>query len=238
MAARAYAEGRDVTLHYHGTPITPRSVLHQLAGRSFCVSFARPDDVRICHDIGESVMLDNGAFSVWRRGADPDWAAYYPWVENWLSYWTTWAVIPDSIDGGETENNDLINQWPHGQRGAPVWHLHEPIDRLRWLCDGWPRVCLGSSGRYRVVGDDRWCHRMDFAMNSICREGRTPAWLHMLRGMSVLDLGYPFASADSTDIAQNHNRPQNTAQDMAARWASINCPGPWSDRMQQEEMVI
>jgi hypothetical protein len=50
-------------LHYHGTPITPVDALYQLAGRCFCVSHIRPDDVTRVHQIGQSVMLDNGAFS-------------------------------------------------------------------------------------------------------------------------------------------------------------------------------
>ena len=40
---------------------------NELAGKNFCVSFAKPQDVKTCHAIGQSVMLDNGAFSVWKR---------------------------------------------------------------------------------------------------------------------------------------------------------------------------
>jgi hypothetical protein len=48
-------------LHYHGTPITPQAKLLELAGRNFCVSYAAPYQVAACHEIGQSVMLDNGA---------------------------------------------------------------------------------------------------------------------------------------------------------------------------------
>ncbi|PLU16204.1 MULTISPECIES: hypothetical protein [Sinorhizobium] len=41
-------------IHYHGTPISPVAALLELAGRHFCVSFARPDDVVRCHQIGQS----------------------------------------------------------------------------------------------------------------------------------------------------------------------------------------
>ncbi len=64
-------------IHYHGTPITPVGALYELAGRHFCVSHARPDDVVRCHQVGQSVMLDNGAFSKWKRDAETDWPAYY-----------------------------------------------------------------------------------------------------------------------------------------------------------------
>jgi hypothetical protein len=117
-------------IHYHGTPITPRAKLLQLAGRCFCVSFAHPYDVTACHEIGQAVMLDNGAFSLWRVGRPVDWPAYYAWCEPWLQYRTTWAVIPDVIDGTTRENDALLDAWPFGGRGAPVWHLQHREPRL------------------------------------------------------------------------------------------------------------
>jgi hypothetical protein len=216
-----------MTIHYHGTPITPNAILQELAGRSFCVSYFRPDQVEWCHRNGQSVMLDNGAFSAWNSCADVDWTGFYEWADRWLAYRTSWAVIPDVLAGGEAENDQLIEQWPHGQRGAPVWHMHESIDRLKRLCDQWERVCIGSSAEFRVVGSDAWHRRMSEAMNAICRTGRVPTWLHMLRGMAAARWGYPFASVDSTDIARNHNRPQNTARSMADIWDSVQCPAKW-----------
>lgn len=56
-----------MTIHYHGTPITPAAVLETLAGKHFCVSFAAPQDVARCHRIGQSVLLDNGAFTLGRN---------------------------------------------------------------------------------------------------------------------------------------------------------------------------
>ena len=55
-------------IHYHGTPITPRTELYKMSGKHFCVSFYRPDDIDICLQIGQSVMLDNGAFSAFKKG--------------------------------------------------------------------------------------------------------------------------------------------------------------------------
>lgn len=46
-----------MTIHYHGTPITPRHILELLAGHPFCVSFAHPRDVETCHRIGQSVTM-------------------------------------------------------------------------------------------------------------------------------------------------------------------------------------
>jgi hypothetical protein len=231
-----------VTLHYHGTPITPRKVLAELTGRCFCVSFWRPDDVEWRHQYGQSVMLDNGAFSAWqeaiRRGATPDidWTAFYAWCDQWLAFRTTWAAIPDVIMGDAVANDALIQQWPHGQRGAPVWHMHEPIERLMRLCDEWERVCIGSSAQYSVVGSAEWHHRMTEAMNAICRTGRAPTWLHMLRGMNAARWGYPFASVDSTDIARNHNR-KNNPREMADAWDAIQCPATWKRKYLQADLL-
>lgn len=224
-----------MTIHYHGTPITPNSVLYELAGRHFCVSYARPDQVRICHEIGQSVMLDNGAFSFWRTGETPDWDGYYRFCEEWLNYATTWAVIPDVINGSLKENIALIQRWPFPKRmAAPVWHMHEPIGWLVELVRDWTRVCIGSSGEYDVIGDERWHMRMTEAFNAL--DG-AHCWIHMLRGMSLAGSHYPFASLDSTDIARNHNRPQNGAKAMAERWDAMQCPAVWKRRPEQMRLV-
>jgi hypothetical protein len=212
-------------IHYHGTPITPRQpAFYELAGRFFCVSYAAPGDLAAAHEVGQGVMLDNGAFTAWTRGAPvKDWDPYYRWVEPWLDYWTTWAVIPDVIDGDETANDRLVSEWPHGDRGAPVWHLHESLDRLARLADEWPLVCLGSSGAYRTVASPAWHARMSAAMDVACDEnGRPRTRLHMLRGLDLSDGPYPFYSADSTNVARNHGgavrngRPRRSPGRMAA----------------------
>lgn len=226
-----------MTIHYHGTPISPRSVLHTLAGRFFCVSYAAPADVAVCHQIGQGVMLDNGAFSAWRVGKATDWPGYYGWCERWLDYRTTWAVIPDVIGGDEAGNDALIAEWPHGARGAPVWHLNGSISRLLRLAEKWPRICVGSAGEFRVVGSERWHARMTKAMNALCGNGPAPVCLHMLRGMSLAGSVYPFASLDSTDVARNHHLPHKNAASMAAKWDAQQCAGRWSVRPEQRELV-
>lgn len=220
-----------MTLHYHGTPITPRPVLQSLAGRHFCVSFAAPGDVAECHRIGQSVMLDNGAFSVWRRGLVVDWQAWCDWAQPWLEHPNTWAVLPDLIEGDEFDNDHLVSEWAWMLSGrgsvVPVWHLHESFARLHRLVDQFGRVCFGSSGQYSDVGSPAWHGRTSDAFDRLADEfGRVP-WVHMLRGMSLAGSDYPFASLDSTDVAQNHNRPQNTARAMADRWDALQCPGRW-----------
>jgi hypothetical protein len=226
-----------MTLHYHGTPITPRAKLLELPGRNFCVSYADPRDVEVCHEIGQSVMLDNGAFSFWKTGKATDWNGFYEWCEPWLDHHTTWAVIPDVIDGTAEDNDRLIELWPGRifYKGAPVWHMHESIDRLLSLCDGWPRVCIGSSGQYAALGTSRWHRRMEEAFNALCPTGPPPVWLHMLRGMAMTRLDYPFASVDSTDLARNHNRGVAITK-MADQWDGRQCPARWTPRHAHPEL--
>lgn len=226
-----------MTIHYHGTPITPMPALYELAGRHFCVSYAAPTDVRRVHQIGQSVMLDNGAFSAWRVGRPTDWPGYYRWAEQWLGFPTTWAVIPDVITGTADDQDQLLSEWPFGQRGAPVWHMHEPVARLLRLVDQFHRVCIGSSAQFAVVLSVEWQRRMDEAWNGIVRAfGRSTPWIHMLRGMACCGHRWPFASVDSTDVARNHNRPQNTPRKMVDRWDAIQCPAIWNPVPEQEEM--
>ena len=219
-------------MHYHGTPITPIALLYELAGACFCVSHAAPAQVKRCHEIGQSVMLDNGAFSVWKRGHVPDWNAYYDWCNPWLDYPTTWAVIPDVIDGDEADNDALLGQWPH-TRGAPVWHMHEGTDRLLRLIDGHQRVCIGSSGVYAEVLSARWGRRMDAAWREIDRQFKRTPNIHMLRGMQLVLERWPFASVDSTDIARNHNRHDGAVKRMRARWDAGQCPPRFIDPGEQ-----
>ncbi len=216
-----------MTVHYHGTPISPMTALYELSGRCFCVSHAWPADVSRVHSIGQSVMLDNGAFSKWKAEKETDWPSYYKWADRWLDFPTTWAVIPDVIDGGDAAQDELIKEWPFDQKGAPVWHMDEPIDRLVRLSEAWPKVCIGSTSLYADVMSEPWQRRMDEAWDRIAISHTRVPWIHMLRGMACLGRRWPFASVDSTDIARNHNRDQNTPRKMADRWDAIQCPSIW-----------
>jgi hypothetical protein len=217
-----------MTIHYHGTPITPMSVFEQIKGRHYCVSHANPQDIVRADKYGQTVMLDNGAFTKWKSGKDTDWAAYYEWTDKWLERPTTWAVIPDDIEGDADAQEFLISQWPHGVRGVPVWHMHEDIDRLLKLLDNWPKVCIGSSSQYSTVGNVTWRRRMDAAWVEINKRHRRTPWIHMLRGMQCVNWEYPFASVDSTDVGRNHSQRKEGALGMVDRWDSKQCPSNWS----------
>lgn len=213
------------------------TALYELTGRHFCVSFAAPADVQRVHQIGQSVLLDNGAFSAWKIGKPTNWPKYYAWADRWLDHPTTWAVIPDIITGSAEDQDRLLKEWPFGpQRGAPVWHMHEPIERLLRLVEKFSRVCIGSSSQFAVVLSDEWQRRMDEAWNALVGVFARIPWIHMLRGMACCGLRWPLASADSTDIARNHHRPQNAPRKMADRWDAIQCPAIWHPVPEQQDI--
>jgi hypothetical protein len=116
--------------------------------------------------------------------------------------------------------------------------MHESIGRLLRLIETWPRVCIGSSDRYAVVMSASWQSRMDEVWNAIWAAfGKAPN-MHMLRGINLAGRRWPFASADSTDIARNHNRPQNSPLAMAVRWEkrAARTATTWTPRSVQQEL--
>jgi len=190
-------------IHYHGTPITPRAELDKLSGKNFCVSFARPDNLRWCIKNAQSIMFDNGAFSAYTRGHAFNINKYLKWLDNKL-YGANWAVIPDIIGGTVEDQREYISTWPYPKHlSAPVWHMHLSFDWLKELLDTYPKFCFGSSGEYWQVGNAEWSRRADKAWNIIERSNARP-WVHMMRGLKLRKERWPFASADSTYVARGY----------------------------------
>ena len=177
------------------------------AGHAF-VSYAHADQLTAAVEYASSFAIDNGAFSAWRSGNPvTDWSAFYAWARQCqLIPSCDFAVIPDVIDGDEAANDALLAEWPMPHWfGAPVWHMHESLDRLCRLALMYPRVCIGSSGDYAVVGNAAWWGRMRQAMRVVCdNDGRPMVKLHGLRMLNpAVFIKLPFASADSTNIGRN-----------------------------------
>lgn len=225
-----------MTIHYHGTPLTPREQLWLMAGKNFCVSYANPGDADVCLRIGQSVMWDNGAFSLFTRGKAVDWTRFYRWVEPRLGH-PHWAVIPDVIDGDVEANAELVRQWPHRRDlAAPVWHMAEPISVLLEFAQNFARVCFGSSGAYWQVGSEAWCRRTDEAFNELARRGPLP-WVHMLRGMAVAGKRWPFASVDSVNVARNFKDSDSCPEAMARVIDAVQCPIHWKTQPEQMDLI-
>jgi len=223
-------------IHYHGTPLTPKSELLKLSGKHFCVSYAEPRDSDFCLSSAQSVMWDNGAFTHYKQDQVPDWDGYYKWVESRLAH-PHWAVVPDVIEGTAEDNLALAKEWPHRRDcSAVVWHLHEPIEHIGSLLDlGFPKICFGSSGQYWQVGSSRWERRVDEAFNWLVKNGPLP-WIHMLRGLSLCGDRWPFASADSVNVARNYKDSNVCPERMARRIDSIQSPIYWNPKPENMEL--
>jgi hypothetical protein len=196
-------------IHYHGGPINPEHAAAQiLRGRHAMLSFADLRSLSLASAICQSFALDNGAFTTWKQNIAFDKEAYLRVVRDWYQHpGFDWALIPDAIDGDERDNEELITWWTQqgiSQAGVPVWHLHESTERLVALAESWPRVAIGSSGKYATIGTAKWWNRMAEAMDSVCVSGKPITKLH---GLRMLDpevfTRFPFASADSTNIAKH-----------------------------------
>jgi len=225
-------------IHYHGTPLTPREMLLRMAGKHFCVSFANPRDAEVCLDIGQSVMWDNGAFTAFTQGKTFDIYSFYEWVEPRLGH-PHWAVIPDEIGGNEEQNRKKLATWPFAKElGAPVWHLHMPTDYLLYLCDNYPKVCFGSSGEYWRIGTGKWEQRIDEAFNALAQRNRHLPWIHMLRGLAQSGKRWPFASADSVNVARNYKDTKADPEKMARRIDGVQCPLHWNSDFAVHQMEL
>ncbi len=232
-------------IHYHGLPITPETAAVRAlnAGHGF-VSFAEPRNLALAAEVCQSFALDNGAFTAWKSGKPiQNWTQYYEWAGMCKRIPSCdFAVVPDVIDGDEEANDALLAEWPLPKwYGAPVWHMHESMERLERLASSWPRVCIGSSGEFATIGTASWWGQMARAMRTLCNDDGEP--LCKLHGLRMLNpdifTKIPFASADSTNIGRNvgidqawrgtYSPPTKEARAdvMRARIESHNSPARW-----------
>lgn len=196
-------------IHYHGCPVSGPSDMcgRFYARRHIMVSFAYPQHIETVAELAQTFALDNGAFSSWKIGKPLDVAGYEQWVREWCRHPAyDFCLIPDVIDGTESDNNRMIREWPRDIPGSvPVWHLHESLDRLAGLAGNNRMVALGSSGAYSEPGTNQWWDRIGEAMSRITfADGRVWVKLHGLRMLDPeIFTRLPLASADSTNAAVN-----------------------------------
>lgn len=210
-------------IHYHGTPITPRHKLLEMSGRHFCVSYADPRDLETCLQIGQSVMMDNGAFTAFTKGKPMDKVGFYDWCERFLAT-PHWAVIPDVIGGAEDEQRKGLREWPFPDfLSAPVWHMNLSIDYLLELADRYPKICIGSAGEFWQIGTRKWEQRLDQAFEALSRRRWLP-WTHGMRMLAQAEKRWPLASADSSNIARHHNELNISPEVMAQRIDAAQTP--------------
>lgn len=202
-------------IKYHGTPFagSKSEAAEALVGRHAFVSFAAPSHLDVALEVCQSIALDNGAFSAWKSGKSVSWDDYFAWAKSLMRHpRVDFAIIPDVIDGNESDNEKLIGRWHqyfHSEGagfGVPVWHMHESYAKLNYLSRAYPRIAIGSSAEFSAVGCEAWHARMRWAMAVLCDDGRPRCKVHMLRGLNPsVFREYPFSSADSTNAARNCN---------------------------------
>lgn len=179
------------------------------------VSFAHPEQTALAFEVAQSVMLDNSAFTIYQDGGgDLDVPAVADYVRAWEFHpGHDGHLIPDKINGTASDNDKLIATWllkERVSRGIPVWHLHEDVERLRYLVqcaksNVFPAVALGSSGQWATPGTDAWWIRIGEAMTVACDlQGRPRCKLHGLRMLDPdIVARLPLSSADSCNVARN-----------------------------------
>lgn len=220
----------DKVVHFHGGPIVgakgAAATISYRDGGAF-ISYLNTDQISKCFEICKEVALDNGAFSAWKQKKTIDWSNFYKWIEKYYDNpKLRFFVIPDVVEGGEEDNDKLISEVPEKfkDKAAPVWHLHESIERLVRLCEQWPTVCFGSSGEYAVTRTKRWHARMNEAFTAIYIDRNLPVKIHGLRMLDGRIVGnYPLNSADSCNLAinipkYNSVHPQITQNVINAGW--------------------
>ena len=204
-------------IFFHGAPI-PGDATQQVkffSGRDCLLSYALKEkvDENLIFSVCRSFILDNGAYSIWKQGLEPDWNGFYRWVERYLRHPRfEFFFIPDSIEGGEKENDDLIlNADTMRLRSArymdiavPVFHLGENPERIKNFINwGFKRIGISPSA-VGTNGDAFW-NEMNKCWEIICdEEGRPKVKVHALMMLSEnIVSSYPWSSGDSSTAAFN-----------------------------------
>jgi hypothetical protein len=60
----------------------------------------------------------------------------------------------------------------------------------------------------------------------------------MLRGLALRGERWPFASADSVNVARNYKDTGNSPEQMARRIDGVQCPIKWSQQPEAQELAL
>lgn len=227
----------------YGLPLTPRKLIEQLAGASFCVSYATCRGAQVEDAIrfvgkDQILLVDNGAYTHWKRcrkagGSGEMTEAYIDGFEEWAQDILdrcpqAVAVLPDIIGGTPDENYRLMCETMlDTDRCMAIWHLDEPIPYLIDLCERFGWIGFGSAGAYKTPGKPEWHARIKEALAAIDawdarqkadNEGLVRPRLHLMRAQAFFHL-YPFDSCDSCNIALNHCYYKHEGEGHVARMA-------------------
>lgn len=228
-------------IKYYGTPITPNRVFDEIFehGRNCLIPFPNPQNLKRAIEKCNKIIVDNGAFTLWRKGGKIDWNEYYDWLHPQLKE-IEFYFIPDVIDGTEEENDNLIaDYFINGrEKGVPIWHINESFERLDRLINSFDYIAIGSAGEYSELGTRKWHKRMNEAMKVLCnKDGYPKVKIHMLRCLNPdIFIHYPFYSGDSTGLAQNHSR--DGWRNIVNRIEKYNSPKKYTFKKYYETMNL
>jgi hypothetical protein len=191
-------------IHYHVTPIGGTTVAFSriMHSKFALVSFARPDQLNLVLEYCSGFILDNGAFSAWKRGEQIDWNDYARWVKELSSHpGYQFSILPDVINGTEEENDELLQQYKL-PCGVPVFHQGESLARLNRLAQSYSTVAISSVEKsIPSISFNSWINGV---FQSLTDELGVPrVKVHGLRMLNPeIFTRFPFASADSSYLGQ------------------------------------
>jgi len=220
-------------IKYHGTPISPKEVFEKkMKGYNVLISYVDSRDLTRAKKICNKIILDNGAFSVWKRGISVNWEDYYKWAFTHYDRIEKF-IIPDVIGGTEEDNDNLLNEFLNNHKNykdkaMPVWHTNESLDRLDRLSSMFDYIAFGSAEEHGKVGSKDWTKKMIDVMNHICDKDGNPSFkIHMLRCLNRrVFTKYPFYSGDSVTVGVNYKK--YGFDEMMSRMMPYYSPKKWN----------
>jgi len=200
------------------------TAIRLLAGRRALLSFAylgtgwlpKPKADEIVK-VATGVMLDSGAFTIWRKGGTIDVERYEAWVtEVEPEWWMALDIIGDGEKSVVSWRGSRARTGALAARLVPVWHEGDPIEHLDEYVAHAETLGGGLVALGRLAGrrsEQKTWEFYDAAFN------RHPtAKYHALGNANPVQLEpYPFASFDSTGWQRD------AAYTNAARWPFNRC---------------
>jgi hypothetical protein len=187
-------------IYFTGAPLANAEYLELMEGRDVMFSYVFRKR-GVWRDLGRfgSVVLDSGAYSVWRKGTEVDLGEYAELCAE-LEGRVEWYANLDAIGDWRAGVRNLSRLEARGLSPVPVFHLGEPWGLLDDFVYGYPRVALGRGPR---TDFERMYRMLEFVFDRYTDdEGEPLAAFHGFRMTDRRLLArFPFESVDSTTWA-------------------------------------
>jgi hypothetical protein len=155
------------------------------------ISYAYPPYPALWQRIKESgfkVLLDSGAFTMWRRGKHIDLDSYCGYIAK---HDVDEYVVLDDPECPDTTILNLLLMEAKGLKPMPVFSFGAPWYQLDWLAARYSRIGLGGCVPRSIAEIKTW-------LTEVYR--RHPGKQYHLFGITRMEIlmRFPLASADST----------------------------------------